>query len=113
MRRQLSDVLRSDGCAVVEVEDGQRLLDVLASEILYPHPIDLIISDAGEAGMEVLAGLRRADWTTPIIMISPEGDENCRRAARRLGADAVFGLPFEMDDFRTAVHHLKEHGGAY
>ena len=113
MRRRVATALHRDGYPVVEVEEGQRLLDVLASEILYPHPVDLIISDAGAAGLDVLTGLRRADWNTPIIMIAHTCDEEGHYLARLHGADAVFAEPFEMDDFRTAVLHLKAHGGAH
>jgi len=39
-------------------------------------------------------------------VITAFGDEKAHAEARRLGVDAVFDKPFDLDDFRTAVYNL-------
>jgi DNA-binding NtrC family response regulator len=66
----------------------------------------LIISDVrmpGVSGLDVLATLRREDWSTPVILMTAFGDLETRAEARRLGAKALFDKPFDVDDLRTAV----------
>jgi DNA-binding response OmpR family regulator len=111
MRRLLATSLREEGFDVIAASDGNRLLEQIGSHILSPgrDPVDLVISDVrmpGRSGLEVLAGLRGADWATPFIIITAFGDEETHAEARRLGAVAVFDKPFDLDDFKTAVINL-------
>ncbi len=110
LRRKMASALRGDGYDVIEIDAGDQLLETLGSDVLrgprtYP---DLIITDARASepsGISVLAGLRRADWNTPVILISEASDAKTHVTARRLGA-IVFDTPFDVDDLRTAVMHL-------
>jgi CheY-like chemotaxis protein len=112
MRHLLASVLSRDGWQVVEAQDGCELLKHIGSLLLRsPDAIslDLIISDVrmpGRSGLDVLAGLRRADWATPYILITAFGSDGVHREALRLGASAVFDKPFEIDDLRAAVVQL-------
>jgi DNA-binding response OmpR family regulator len=118
MRLMLASALRRDGCEVIEVSDGWELLRYLTENRLESLPsldtgasrrIDLLISDIrmpGRSGLDILAGMRWADWPMPVILITAFGDSQTHAEARRLGAAAVFDKPFDLDDFRTAVCNL-------
>ncbi len=112
MRKMVASALRKDGYEVIEVRDGWQLLQYLATHRLKSDSdelVDLLISDIrmpGRNGLDVLAGLRWADWAMPVILITGFGDRQTHAEARRLGAAAVFDKPFELDDLRTAVCNL-------
>ncbi len=112
MRRLLASVLRKEGFEVVAVADGNELLSVLASQMSLSHThatTDLIISDVrmpGHSGLDVLAGLRRSGWDTPILLITAFGDDETHAHARRLGAAAIMDKPFDLDDLTMAVLNL-------
>jgi DNA-binding response OmpR family regulator len=112
MRHLLASVLSRDGWQVIEAQDGCELLQYIGSLLLRSRDaiaLDLVISDVrmpGRSGLDVLAGLRRADWATPFILITAFGSDELHREARRLGAAAVFDKPFEIDELRAAVLRL-------
>jgi DNA-binding NtrC family response regulator len=110
LRECLATALRLDGHEVIEARDGCELLDLLASSVMERGtPPDLVISDLrmpGWTGIQVLAGLRSAEWSVPVIVITGFGDAKTCAQAERLGAKAVFNKPFDIDDLRTAVLNL-------
>ena len=112
MRKLLVAALRRDGYDVVEVPDGTQLVNCLTSHRLGEHagqPINLVISDLrmpGCSGLDVLAGLRFRNGSTPFILMTAFGDSQTNQEARRLGAAAVFNKPFDVDDLRTIVCNL-------
>jgi two-component system response regulator (stage 0 sporulation protein F) len=107
MRALVSHVLIGDGFEVVESKDGldtlnrleeaydgaQGLPDLLILDVLMPH----------YSGLGVLTALRKAHWSTPVIVMTSFAHESVATRARQLGAIAVFRKPFDMDDFRTAA----------
>ncbi len=112
VRRVLAVALRGMGYEIAEAESGGDLLDQLGEGLLSGDPEcrpDVIISDIrmpGLTGIEVLAGLRNAGWRTPIVLMTAYADEEVREEARRLGANALFAKPFEIDDLITAVINM-------
>ena len=111
MRSMLSTALRSDGYEVVEASSGSDLLEEISMLLFRGEaiPADLIVSDErmpGLLGSEVLAGLRRARWPTPFVLITGFGDDDTHREAFRLGASAVFDKPFDLDELRRTVVEL-------
>ena len=112
LRGLLASTLRRDGFEVVEATDGPDLLRVIGEEILRAQDgpgVDLVVSDIrmpGLSGLNVLAGLRRADWSTPVLLITGFGDHQTHAEARRLGAAAVLDKPFDLDVFRSTVLDL-------
>lgn len=105
-REALAQALRCDGYEVIEAQNGWELLQLLADPGQDPSAIDLVISDVrmpGKNGLDVLAGLRWANGSTPFILITGFGDLQMHAEARRLGAAAVLAKPFELDQLRTVV----------
>lgn len=112
MRSVIAAALRRDGHEVLEAHDGARLLDLIASSLVdragggIPEIIVSDIQMPQRSGLEVLAGLRRDDWVTPVILLSPSADLAMHAEAYRLGADVVLDKPLDVDDLRVAVRAL-------
>lgn len=115
MRSLMRSALMRDGYEVIEAEDGPSLILALINGLLseQTRAPDLIITDVrmpGFTGLEVLARLRREDWSTPVILITAFGDEALHKEAARLGAARVLDKPFELEDLRAVVRGiLKPH----
>ena len=112
VRQLVAVALRGLGYDIVEACNGAELLDelgdVLLSDDLTGRP-DVIISDIrmpGLTGLEILAGLRQAEWPTMIVLMTAYADVETREEAQRLGADAFFAKPFDIDDLMTAVVNM-------
>jgi CheY-like chemotaxis protein len=112
IRAMVAAAFKRDGYDVIEACSGAELLDHIGSSILfgssYPPP-DVIVSDIrmpGFTGLEILAGLRQAGWDTPIVLMTAFGDEHVRDAAKKVGANAVFIKPFEIDALSAAVRGM-------
>jgi DNA-binding response OmpR family regulator len=91
---------------VIEARDGQELL--LAIERLKAGSVRpaMVVSDVrmpGYSGLDLLAILRCASWTLPVVLITAFGDEDTHAEARELGAIAVLDKPFDLDDLRAVV----------
>ena len=114
LRRLLATVMREEGYEVIECADGSELLDRLASSLLEDGPVqpfdqDVIVADVcmpGCRGIDVLAGLRRASWRTPVILMSAYSDETVRARARRLGAATFLQKPIDVARLMTALEDL-------
>jgi CheY-like chemotaxis protein len=112
IRTLIAIALRRDGYDVIEARTGAELLEHIGSSMLFGDafpPPDVIVSDVrmpGFTGLEVLAGLRDANWHTPILLITAYGNDETYEEAARLGASGVFDKPFDMDDLRTAILNL-------
>jgi len=112
LRRLLASTLRRDGYEVLEASNGFELLELLADQLLHLGSMDcckLVIADIrmpGANGLQALEALRGWDWATPLMVITAFGDEKALAQSRRLGVDAMFDKPFDLDDFRTAVYYL-------
>jgi len=110
LRELMAGALRRDGYEVLEASDGTELLDRLEAIVTTvgrgPDAVAVIISDIrmpGLTGLDLLAALRCAEWTTPVILITAFGDEETHREARELGARAVLDKPFPLEQLRAAV----------
>jgi DNA-binding response OmpR family regulator len=109
MRRLVVEALREDGYDVDEAGDGGRLLVKITAQYRNPSAeVDLIIADIRMpicTGLQVVAGLRDAHWTIPVILMTAFGDHDTHASAEALGA-VLFDKPFAIDDLRTAVMNL-------
>ncbi|WP_437575472.1 response regulator [Sorangium sp. So ce887] len=111
LRLLLATALRRDGYEVLEARDANHLLELMGAALVSGNgaPVDVVVSDIrmpGRSGLELLAGLRRDDWATPVVLITAFGDPETHAEAYRLGADAVLDKPLDIDDLRIVVHTL-------
>jgi CheY-like chemotaxis protein len=109
VRQMVVVALRGMGYDIIEARTGAELLDHLGDALLDGDPQarpDAIVSDIrmpGLTGMEILAGLRHAEWPTAIVLMTAYADRATRDEAKRLGVDAFFEKPFDIDDLVTAL----------
>jgi len=112
MRVLMCEVLRREGYEVVEAASGTELVERLVQGMVADDDArapDLIVTDVrmpGCSGLEVLARLRRNDWSTPVILITAFGDLATHEEAQRLNAAYVLDKPFELDDLVLAALSL-------
>jgi CheY-like chemotaxis protein len=112
VRRMVAVALRRLGYSVVEAASGPELLDKLGDALLSgvaasrPHVIISDIRMPGLTGLEVLAGIRQAGWPTRVVLMTAYADPDTRAEARRLGVDALFAKPFDIDDLMTVVVNM-------
>jgi len=111
--RQLVVVaLRGLGYEITEASSGADLLNQLGEALLDGNMAgrpDVIISDIrmpGLSGLKLLAGLKQARWPTAIVLMTAYADLETREEARRLGADAFFAKPFDIEDLMTVVINM-------
>lgn len=108
VRYALNATLSREGYEVVEAEDGQSALNLMAGE-----RFDVIVTDLWMPrmdGVELIRALRRADDETKIIAISggaPKAPINFSVAlAETWGADAVFIKPFDQDELVEEMRRM-------
>jgi len=101
MRGLLKEILSTFSCEVLEANDGQEALDLLAKQT-----VDLVITDRAMPimdGLEFLKQLRREDTQTPVLMLSAYGDEELWASAVGLGVEDYIVKPFAADDVLKIV----------
>ena len=111
MRRFLVESLEEAGYRVTEAEDGEELRRRLFASGRAPGDSwpEILVSDIrlpGLSGLELLADLRKSDWSLPVILITAFGDESVHREGKRLGAAVVLDKPFDVEDLLSAVESL-------
>lgn len=112
LRSLLGWALSKDGYEVILAHDGVELLDFIALSLLKcasEEPVELIVTDIrmpGWNGLQILEGIRAADWSIPVILITAFGDVEIHHEALRLGAAAIFDKPFEIQDLRACIANL-------
>lgn len=94
IRRMIEALVRARGFEVTAVNTGTKALDVAATA-----PPDVVLLDLmlpGHDGFEVCRRLREDPSTRqiPVIVISALDDEDSRRKATDVGANAYFTKPF-------------------
>lgn len=113
MCRLLARALRNSGYDVTEAHSGHALLNRLGSGLLEcgsDPGVDLLVTDVrmpGASGLDILAGLRRAGWQTPVILLTGFGDAALHGRAAQLGALAVFDKPFEVAELCRFVRSVE------
>jgi len=93
--------LELDGHEVVEAASLAEARDALAG-----GGVDVVVLDLhlrGERSDELVAECRARRPPVPVILVTGSIEAG---GAQSLGADAVLGKPFEIDDLRRAVRAL-------
>jgi len=108
MRSLVSDELKDEGYRVVQVSDGLEVLHCLGD--VAP---DLIITDLRmpHGGMDVVARIKKAVPTTPVILMTAFGDRETESLAYKWGVSAYFNKPVRMADLKEAVKNLLGNDG--
>jgi two-component system alkaline phosphatase synthesis response regulator PhoP len=100
----LRDRLRKHGYLVSAARDGQIGLEIALSE-----PFDLILLDLmlpGQNGMTVCEKLRKAGFTTPILMLTARRQTKDKVAGLKAGGDDYLTKPFQMSELLARVEAL-------
>ncbi len=109
LRRLVRLLLEEEGHSVSEAGSLLETRESLESEIP-----DLVVTDQklgdGE-GLDVLDGVRRADETVPVLMLSAFASVELAVRAMRQGAFDVIPKPFDPEGLKAAVRRALAHGG--
>jgi len=90
---------------VTEATDGLEGLEAASKE-----NFDLILMDwnmPGLLGIDVVRKLREAQITTPIMMVTTEGERNNVVIAIKAGANNYLVKPFSPEDFSQKIEQLR------
>ena len=107
LRRTLCDFLDSIGYSVQQAADGNNALKLVEEE----HP-DLVIIDIfmpDKEGISTIMELKNDFPNVKVIAISGGGQIGSSKVldtAEKLGADAVLGKPFSMDELEVTMEDL-------
>ena len=106
MREMVSFTLRGAGFDVVEANDGQQALVVLAS-----HKVDLILADLNMPNMDGITLIRQVrvgggHRTVPILMLTTESDDAKKQEGRAAGATGWIVKPFNPEKLIQVVQKV-------
>jgi len=107
-RRGMRAVLESEGCDVVEAEDG-----LIALEKYFLEKPDLVLLDLvmnGMYGLDVLGKLREVDPGVRVIVISADVQSSSHELVREAGACAFLNKPVNRAELVATVQTVL--GGA-
>lgn len=109
IRRGVADALRISGYDVTEASDGT------AGSIAACQPhVDLVLLDVmlpRKDGLQILAELRKAHPTRPVIMLTARGAEEDRVRGLQLGADDYVVKPFSARELIARVEAVLRRSG--
>jgi len=106
MRDMVSYTLKEAGYNVLEAEDGQQALTVLAGQ-----RADVIITDLNMPNMDGLTLIKelraKPDYSaTPILMLTTEADETKKTAGREAGATGWIVKPFNPEKLLSVLKKI-------
>lgn len=110
IRRGLCDVLRFGGYGVLEAADGETGLDLALGA-----DVDLVLLDVllpRLDGFGVLAKLRAARPTLPVILVTAKGAESDRVQGLKGGADDYVVKPFSAKELLARVEAVLRRSAA-
>lgn len=104
LRASLRMVLEDDGYQVLEAEDVERGLDIVAE----PDGVDLMLVDLMLGGMDGFSFIRRARPQTeaPIVVVSARDGVEDIVAALEAGADDYVTKPFLVEEVKARLKAL-------
>ncbi len=101
IRRGVVDVLRATGYLVTEAGDGVTGLTEATRPLVDLVLLDLMLPRLD--GLEVLAGIRRARASLPVIILTARGTEDDRVRGLTAGADDYVVKPFSARELLARV----------
>lgn len=106
MRDMVSFTLKSAGFEVIEAEDGKDALAKLAGS-----PVDVVITDLNMPhmnGFELIRNLRATPQyrSTPILMLTTEGDDTKKQEGKSAGATGWIVKPFNPEKLVQVVNKV-------
>lgn len=101
IRRGVSDALRLSGYDVTEAVDGETGLREASSAGVDLVLLDLLLPK--RSGLDVLAELRRACPSRPVIILTARGSEDDRVRGFKTGADDYLVKPFSAKELLARV----------
>ncbi len=107
LRSLLCELLITEGFEVEAFGNGDELATYLLSRTDQPElwP-DVILTDVrmpGHDGLKILASLRTADWTVPVILMTGFWDDNVVAAAMANHAVTVLAKPFPIETLLRTI----------
>jgi DNA-binding response OmpR family regulator len=101
IRRGVVDALRASSYQVAEAADGDRGLEEAARPGVDLVLLDLLLPR--KDGLAVLADLRKARPTVPVIILTARGTEEDRVRGLKMGADDYVVKPFSARELLARV----------
>jgi DNA-binding response OmpR family regulator len=101
IRRGIVDALQAHGYLPIEAADGHAAIKLALGRPIELMLLDLMLPLCG--GLDVLAQVRDARPTLPVIILTARGEENDRVAGLRLGADDYVVKPFSVRELIARV----------
>ena len=101
IREGLADALASQGYTALQAERGDVGLDKALHGGCHLVILDLVLP--GADGLSVLAEIRRARPTLPVIILTARGEERDRVRGLREGADDYVVKPFSIRELLARV----------
>lgn len=106
MREMVAFTLKGAGYNVVEAQDGQHALNVLAT-----NKVDTVITDLNMPVMDGLTLIRKLRATpnyrtVPILMLTTESDDTKKQEGRAAGATGWIVKPFSPDKLIQVVQKV-------
>jgi CheY-like chemotaxis protein len=106
LRRLVALGLRRSGYAVLEAEDGNRALQILADRALGRCDLRGVVMDVrmpGHDGLSILREMTRSLDKLPFVLVTAFGDAQTHRRATDYGAREVLDKPFTLDALCAAA----------
>ena len=99
-------ILERSGFQVASVDDGARLM--AAIEERTPDAIILDVMLPQSNGFEILKIMKSSDSLRiiPVLMLTAKGQQQDRRMAEQLGADAFITKPFSNREVVDCIRNL-------
>lgn len=104
-RELVSRALGGPSTEIWTAADGGELLDLTSDD----RALDLIVTDIDMPwmqGLQVLASIREAGLTTPVLVITGLTRPDLPRSVERMGHAKLLYKPFDIEQLRSAVAEL-------
>ncbi|MGQ0508383.1 MAG: response regulator [Myxococcaceae bacterium] len=100
-RQAIAGLLREEGMAIVELEDGLEVSDYLELALgsgAVLDPPSLIVCDVvleGRTGIEILLEIRGSGVPIPVLLVQGEDQSTLIDSAEQLGAATLFSAKLD------------------